>query len=480
MSTPAFRGMMTQDGMLHFCAYRIYGASAMSYDGPVIDLSDRIDDRAEADHEFRLHRSIFEDPDIYDAELEFCFERVWNFLCHESQVPNPGDYYAAHIGNQPVFVHRQEDGSVKVFLNACSHRGAIITPFKQGNAKTLTCRFHGWSYKCSGECIGIKNEQGGYGVEFDRSHYDLAEIAHVGEYRGFIFGALYEDVPTLDGHLGEAKFFIDLFADQSPDGMEMVAGSQTYVCDHDWKVQADNVTDGYHVSTVHRNFMNTILAREAREKTEGLLKTEVGRIKGGVKNGMYYLGNGHMCIWADRSSPGGAPLAPATERIENEFDEIKAHWMLRRGRNIIVFPNLVLNDLASTHLRIHRPLGPGKCEVTIWCIAPKGEPDEARFARLRKFEDFFLVSGLSTSDDVVSLDTAQEGFHGAEAGWNNYDRGLSTMRAGPDEEAKKAGINPELHCDSWDYEAAFVGWYRHWRKLVEEGTKAAGTRIGAE
>ena len=42
----------------------------------------------------------------------------------------------------------------------------------------------------------IKNEQGGYGVEFDRSHYDLAEIAHVGEYRGFIFGALYEDVPT--------------------------------------------------------------------------------------------------------------------------------------------------------------------------------------------------------------------------------------------------------------------------------------------
>ena len=29
----------------------------------------------------------------------------------------------------------------------------------------------------------------------------------------------------------------------------------------------------------------------------------------------------------------------------------------------------VLNDLASTHLRIHRPLGPGKCEVTIWCSA---------------------------------------------------------------------------------------------------------------
>ena len=445
----------------------------MAYEGPRIELSDRIDDRAETEHEFRLHRSIFEDADIYDAEMEFCFEKLWNFLCHESQLPNSGDYYATYIGNQPVFVHRQEDGSLKAFINACSHRGAIITPFKQGNAKTLTCRFHAWSYKCSGECIGIKNEEGGYGIDFDRSQYNLTEIAEVGEYRGFIFGALTDEVPSLDVHLGEAKFFIDLFADQSPDGLEMVKGSQTYVCDHDWKVQADNVTDGYHVSTVHRNFMQTIMVREAREGAEGMMKTEVGRIKGDVKNGMYYLGNGHMCIWADRSSPEGAPLAPSTDYIDANFDEIKAHWMLRRGRNIIVFPNLVLNDLASTHLRTHRPLGPGKCEVTIWCIAPKNEPDEARFARLRKFEDFFLVSGLSTSDDVVSLDTAQRGFQGGETGWNNYDRGLSTMRPGPDGEAVKAGINPELHCASWDYEAAFVGWYRHWRKLVEEGTRDA-------
>tara|TARA_B100000686_G_scaffold131180_1_gene138181 strand:+ start:816 stop:2144 length:1329 start_codon:yes stop_codon:yes gene_type:complete len=439
--------------------------------GPPIDLSDRVDDRAETDREFRIHRSVFEDQKLFEAEMEYCFERAWNFLAHESQLPEAGDYYATYIGSQPVFLHRQEDGSIRGFLNACSHRGAILTPLKQGNANTLTCRFHGWSYRCSGECIGIKNEEGGYGKQFDRGRYNLTAIPCLKEYRGFIFGALNRDVPALETHLGQAKFFIDLFADQSTHGLEIIKGSQTYVCDHDWKVQADNVTDGYHVSTVHRNFMNTIMLREEREKTEGLLKTEVGRIKGGVKNGMYYLGNGHMCIWADRSSPEGAPLYPATQEIDRKFDEVKAHWMLRRGRNVIIYPNLVLNDLASTHLRTHRPIAPGKCEVTIWCIAPKKEPREARFARLRKFEDFFLVSGLSTSDDVVSLDTAQEGFRGSETGWNNYDRGLSTLRVGPDEEAKKAGIVPELHCDSWDYEAAFVGWYRHWRKVIEEGTR---------
>ena len=90
----------------------------MAYEGAAINLADRIDDRAETDHEFRLHRSIFDDPDIYAAEVEFCFERVWNYLCHESQLSEPGDYYATYIGNQPVFVHRQEDGSLKAFLNA--------------------------------------------------------------------------------------------------------------------------------------------------------------------------------------------------------------------------------------------------------------------------------------------------------------------------------------------------------------------------
>lgn len=445
----------------------------MPYDGPALDLAGLIDDRAETDGEFRVHRSAFEDQALFKAELEFCFERNWNFLCHESQVPEPGDYWATHVGSQPVFIHRQEDGSLRAFANACSHRGAVLTPFRRGNARTLTCRFHGWSYRCSGECIGIKNEQAGYGDGFDRSRYDLARLPRVESYRGFVFGALSADVPDLGRHLGAARFFIDLFADQSPDGLEIVPGSQTYLCDHDWKVQADNVTDGYHVSTVHRNFMNTILAREARERPEGLLKTEVGRIKGGVRNGQYYLGNGHMCIWAERSSPEGAPLAPATERIERAFAGPRADWMLRRGRNLLVFPNLVLNDLASTHLRTHRPLAPGKCEVTIWCVAPKGEPEEARFARLRKFEDFFLVSGLSTSDDVVSLDTAQEGFRGPDAGWNVYDRGLGAMGDGPDADAEAAGFAPEQHGASWDHEACFVGWYRHWRGLLEERTRRA-------
>ena len=432
-------------------------------------MDDRLDERM-----FRIDRRAFYDADLYEAEMALIFERQWNYLCHVSQIAEPGDYFATHIGRQPVYAMRRQDGGVGAYLNACAHRGALLTPCQAGNARVMTCRFHGWAFDTDGRCIKIKNQDGGFpDPGFDRGQFNLKPVPLVASYRGFVFGCLDPSAGSLEDHLGEARFFIDMFADQSPDGLEILPGSQTYVCDHNWKLQAENVTDGYHVGTVHRNFATTIAAREAREGTTGLLKTETGRISGNVANGCYYLGGGHMALWADRASPEAAPLAPATARIERDPGGAMAEWMLRRGRNVLVFPNMVLNDLASTHLRTHRPLGPERTEVTIWCIAPKGEPADARFARLRKFEDFFLVTGLATSDDVISLDTAQAGCHGTGAGWNEYTRGLGQMIKGPDDRARALGMNPVHSSPSWDHEADYVGFYRHWRDLLGRGDTQA-------
>ncbi len=440
---------------------------------PGFDAESLVDDRL-CEGVFRIDRRAFRDADLHEAEMALIFERRWNFLCHESQIAGPGDYFATHIGRQPVFAVRREDGGIGAFLNACAHRGALLTPAGSGRARVLTCRFHGWSYDGGGRCIGIKKQKGGFrDPGFDRSRFDLKPVPLVDDYRGFVFGCLDPAAGALRDHLGEARFFIDMFADQSPDGLEVLPGSQTYVCDHNWKYQAENVTDGYHVGTVHRNFAATVSAREARDRTGGLLKTETGRISGEVANGCYYLGGGHTALWADRASPEAAPLAPATARIDRAPGGAMADWMLRRGRNVLVFPNMVLNDLASTHLRTHRPLAPERTEVTIWCIAPKGEPPEARYARLRKFEDFFLVTGLATSDDVVSLDTAQAGCRGSAAGWNEYARGLDRAIAGPDDRARALGMRPLLSCPSWDHEAEYIGFYRYWLALLSAGAERA-------
>tara|TARA_R110000868_G_scaffold10313_17_gene50709 strand:- start:6636 stop:7961 length:1326 start_codon:yes stop_codon:yes gene_type:complete len=429
-------------------------------------VGEMIDDRPD-ENIFRVDRNIYLDKDIFDAELRTIFEADWVFLCHESQVKNPGDYFAAHLGRQPVFVHRQEDGSLKGFLNACSHRAAIITPLQHGNAKTLTCRFHGWTYKCDGACIRVKDEETGYGPDFDRSVFDLTQIGAIGSYRGFVFGSLKADVAPLEEFLGESRAFIDFVADQSAAGLEVLPGAQKYVIGGNWKMSTENAVDGYHTSTVHRIFASTVKQREAREGYEGMMKTETGRLsKKNVRNGCYDLGQGHMVIWAERDPLSTSPLSEAEERLERDHPAGKVDWMLRRGRNLIVFPSLMINDFAATQIRTFRPISADETEVTIYCLAPSDESREARYARLRKFEDFFMASGMATSDDVVALEATHDGSRGRVARWGEFHRGQGTMEHGPDEFAKAGGFNPETSNSSWDHETLYYSFYRRWRDRI--------------
>lgn len=433
---------------------------------PRVELDGLVDDRPD-DKVFRVDRNIYLDEDIFEAEMRTIFEGNWQFICHESQVKKHGDYFATHLGRQPVFVHRQEDGSLKAFLNACSHRAAIVTPLQKGNAKTLTCRFHGWTYKCSGQCISIKNEADGYGEGLDRSKYDLTEIGALGSYRGFVFGSLAKDVAPLEDFLGESKAFIDFIADQSEAGLEVLPGSQKYRIGGNWKMSTENAVDGYHTSTVHRIFASTMAIREAREGYEGMMKTEVGRLARKVRNGCYDLGQGHMVIWAERDPVSTSPLSEAEERLEQAHPEGKVNWMLRRGRNLIVFPSLMINDFAATQIRIFRPISVDETEVTIYCLAPSEESREARYARLRKFEDFFMASGMATSDDVTALEATHEGSRGRVARWGEFHRGMNTMIHGPDDVAEEGGFNPETSNSSWDHETLYYSFYRTWRKHIE-------------
>lgn len=424
-----------------------------------------VDDRPE-DGVFRIDRAIYTDQAVFDAEMERIFEGGWLFLCHESQVRKEGDYFATHMGRQPVYVIRGKDGALRCFMNACAHRGAVLTPYESGNARTLTCRFHGWTYDCQGACIGIKNEKGAYAEGFDKSQVGLTAIPRLETYRGFVFGSLADDVPPLEDHLAAAKGWIDMLADQSPQGLEVVPGTSAYLIWGNWKMQAENGVDGYHVSTIHRVYANTVKAREARSAHTGTAKTEAGRITGQVESGSYDLGNGHISIWAQRTSPEAAPLYEAKDRLLAEFPPPRVKWMIERGRNLLVFPNVLLMDNPSTQIRTMRPLGPDRAEITVRCIAPVGESAEARQARLRKFEDFYLSFGMATPDDLAALEDTYRGNLAHYARWNEFSRGLPDAVHGADAVAKEGGFEPVVSSPDWDHEVLYHGFYRQWRRMM--------------
>jgi benzoate/toluate 1,2-dioxygenase alpha subunit len=132
---------------------------------------------------------------------------------------------------------------------------------------------------------------------------------------------------------------------------------------------------------------------------------------------------------------------------------------------------MLLMDNPSTQIRLMKPLSAGMVEVTVYCIAPIGESKDARAARLRKFEDFYLTFGMATSDDIAALEDCHDGSFASAAKWNEFNRGLSDMIEGGDEDAKALGFEPATTSPDWDHETLFHGMYRQWSKLMTNGTK---------
>ena len=57
----------------------------------------------DSDQDFFVDRSIYTDEQIFQKEIQTIFESTWNFIAHESQISQAGDYFSTYIGHQPVF-----------------------------------------------------------------------------------------------------------------------------------------------------------------------------------------------------------------------------------------------------------------------------------------------------------------------------------------------------------------------------------------
>ncbi|MDO6805187.1 Rieske 2Fe-2S domain-containing protein, partial [Wenyingzhuangia sp. 1_MG-2023] len=88
---------------------------------------------------FRCRRDMFTDPELFELEMKHIFEGNWIYLAHESQIAENNDFFTTYMGRQPVFIARNKEGELNCFINACSHRGAVLCRTKKGNKSVLTC-----------------------------------------------------------------------------------------------------------------------------------------------------------------------------------------------------------------------------------------------------------------------------------------------------------------------------------------------------
>jgi benzoate/toluate 1,2-dioxygenase alpha subunit len=420
------------------------------------NISLYVDDRPE-EGVFRVHRDVYADPQLFELEMKFIFERTWVFLALESQIPKPHDFVTTHIARTPVLVTRDAAGKVGAFINVCRHKGATVCRSELGNTKYHVCAYHGWGYDSAGKNIDIKDRKtGAYPASFDQENHDLLRIDSLASHKGMVFGSLSADVPPLTDFLGDMRVFLDLVMEQGPQGMEFVPGRSAYVYRGNWKLQMDNGLDAYHLTSTHTSYMDIQARRRMGEGHQEARQYDWAK-RAAIETGVFAFDNGHAAFWLNQAEPTKRPIYPTLEEIRARVGNQRAEWMIK-GRNIEVFPNLQIADSITLMLRTFRPLSVDRTEMRAYCLAPVGERADLRAWRLRQFEDFFNPSGMATPDDTVLYEECQNGFAAPQMSFLQGIRPAMSSR-GPFELFNEVGLHSP---------------YREWARLMEAGMAGRG------
>jgi benzoate/toluate 1,2-dioxygenase alpha subunit len=414
----------------------------------------------ETGSEFRVNGAVYTDPEIFRAENDRVFGTTWVYLAHESEIPDPGDYKTSYVGLRPVIVVRGDDGTVRVLLNRCRHRGSVICRKELGNAKEFQCRYHGWLYANDGRLLAIAQHRGAYPADIDKGTLGLFQVPRIETYRGLIFASMNPRVCSLLDHLGPAKRYIDLQFDRSPTGrIDVRYGAHRSEYQGNWKFQAENSIDGYHGDTVHESFWRLIAefgnkggrhGAYTQTNLDDILQHRRKGVTMGFENGhgMLVYPISQDALDAMRNGPQG----PHLRRIE-ELHGPDAAKEIFDAVNVLIFPNLAL---LHGQIRAIRPIAPDRTEVSIQFYGLDDVPDAVNEERLKGYERFFGPSSFGSPDDVEIFAMNQQGLQAKEVEWLYLSRGIERETA--DNEGSRTGEVTD--------ETPLRSFHRAWHRLM--------------
>jgi phenylpropionate dioxygenase-like ring-hydroxylating dioxygenase large terminal subunit len=403
----------------------------------------------------RVHRRLYSDPAIFEMEMARIFGTAWMYVGHESQVKNPGDYFATLIGRKPVVMVRDKDGTINVVHNQCAHRGAMVVATEKGNAPEFTCCYHGWTYHLDGKLKAVPLNHG-YPRDFDPSNpkTSMRKVPRVKNYRGFVFASEAADGPSLDESLGHMLTSLDDMVDRAPDGeLEAAGGTFKHAYDANWKIYFENLCDAAHPIFTHRSSIEAAQQQSDDVHSDGTGEIAIRQMRQNgapysfwesqvgiwtYPNGHAYLGDYHddSKLVAALKDPTFREYIGALEKKKGKAETKRILEVRRWNSNI--YPNVSLMSQFQ-QLRVVHPISVNRTVVQTFNFRMKGAPEQM-FRNTIAFANIVNGTGsLVLTDDLEIYNRIDLGISSEGTEWLQIGRGYSSDV--PDAHGGRKGVN---------------------------------------
>lgn len=421
----------------------------------------------------RVHRSVYTDPAIFELEMERIWGKAWIYVGHESQVAEPGQYYATTIGRQPVLLTRHRDGKFYVLFDRCAHKGARLVGDTCGKVKELRCCYHGWRFDLDGKLLSIPLEHGYDGTRFgkDDPMANMQRVPRADSYRGFVFASLSADGPDLKTWLGGVASSIDNMVDRSPEGeLEVTGGVFRYEHDCNWKFFVENLNDMMHPMVAHQS--SSLTARVVAKKEldpSAPVPSAIEIIAPFTESYTFFDDMGVHAFPYGHSYSGGKTSIHAkysdvpeyNERMERAYGKERVAEIMSVNRhNTVFYPSATIKGAIQT-MRVVRPIAVDKTIIESFTFRLKGAPDEL----LRR--SILYCNLINSSANLVGPDD-QESYRRQQVGLLSQGSDWVTMHRdfGRDED-----LGDRHYYARGSSDISFRNQYRVWKKYMSEGAR---------
>ncbi|MEM0987878.1 MAG: aromatic ring-hydroxylating dioxygenase subunit alpha [Pseudomonadota bacterium] len=200
-----------------------------------------------------LDGRYYTDPEMYRRTCDRIFDRAWHYVCHQSQIPEQGDYLAFELLGERLFVSRGKAGKIRCFYNVCQHRGHTLVQ-DSGRTRVFVCPYHAWTYEQDGGLRAAPATRQMAG--FERARICLTQVK-VEVFLGFVFVNFDDQADDMDTQFPGVRAAAMALC---PDIEERVFAHEHRAQEFcNWLVAVENYNECYHCGHCHKAFSNGII-----------------------------------------------------------------------------------------------------------------------------------------------------------------------------------------------------------------------------